>query len=64
MPKYQVSINEMIQHSVNIWAEDTDEAIQQAKSMIINDARATELFTESIGLDDNSTWVEELEGDD
>lgn len=64
MPKYQVSINEMIQHSVNIWAEDTDEAIQQAKNMVINDARATELFTESIGLDDNSIWVEEIEGDD
>lgn len=64
MPKYQVSINEMIQHSVSIWAEDTDEAIQQAKNMVINDARATELFTESIGLDDNSIWVEEIEGDD
>lgn len=64
MPKYEVSINEVIAHSVQVWAEDTDEAIQRAKSLLMNDARATEIHTESVGLDDNTTWVEEIEGDD
>lgn len=63
MPKYEVSINEVIAHSVQVWAEDTDEAIQRAKSLLINDARATEIHTESVGLDEDSTWVEEIEGD-
>jgi phenylpyruvate tautomerase PptA (4-oxalocrotonate tautomerase family) len=62
MPKYQVSINELIQHSVSVWAEDTDEAIEQAKNTIIN-GLPTDLSIESIGLDDNSIWVEEIEGD-
>jgi hypothetical protein len=62
MPKYQVSINELIQHSISVWAEDTDEAIEQAKNTIIN-GLPTDLSIESIGLDDNSIWVEEIEGD-
>ncbi len=62
MPKYQVSINELIQHSISVWAEDTDEAIEQAKNTIIN-GLPTNLSIESIGLDDNSIWVEEIEGD-
>ena len=62
MPRYQVSINELIQHSISVWAEDTDEAIEQAKDTIIN-GLPTDLSIESIGLDDNSIWVEEIEGD-
>lgn len=64
MPKYQVSINEVVQHTVEIWAEDTDEALHQAKDTIINDSSSESMFTESVGLDDNSIWIEELEGDD
>jgi hypothetical protein len=45
-----------------VWAEDTDEAIEQAKDTIIN-GLPTDLSIESIGLDDNSIWVEEIEGD-
>ena len=62
MPKYEVSINEVVAHSVHVWAEDTDEAVKQARELIIN-GPSSRYYTESVGLDENSTWVEELKGD-
>lgn len=63
MPKYEVTINETLAHSIRVWAEDTDEAIKVAQDIIIN-GKVTSWFTDSLGLDQNSAWVEELEGDD
>jgi hypothetical protein len=63
MPKYEVTINEVISHSIRVWAEDTDQAVKLGREVIINgDGRDT--FTESLGLDQEASWVEEIKGDD
>lgn len=63
MPKYQVSIEEKIVHTVNVWAEDTDVAIEKAYNIIMNDPNHPDHFEESNGTDPNP-WVETLEEDD
>jgi len=63
MPKYEVTINEVISHSIRVWAEDTNEAVKQARETITN-GKVTSWFTESLGLDQDASWVEEIEGDD
>lgn len=63
MPKYEVTINEVLSHSVQVWAEDTDEAVKLGREVIINgDGKDT--FSESLGLDQEASWVEEIKGDD
>jgi hypothetical protein len=63
MPKYEVTVNETISHTIRVWAEDTDQAIKLGREVIINgDGRDT--FTESLGLDQEASWVEEIKGDD
>lgn len=64
MPKYEVQIQETIVHTVKVWAEDTDIAIQKAYDIVMNDPNHPDHFEESGGTNPDSAWVEELEGDD
>jgi hypothetical protein len=63
MPKYEVTMNETLAHSVRVWAVDTDEALKRAYDIIMNNP-ATEYYTESLGTNENGAWVEEIKGDD
>ena len=64
MPKYEVIINELLSHSVQVWAEDTEVAVTKARDLINNDSKHPDIFTESLGVDSESSWVEEIKGDD
>lgn len=63
MPKYEVSINEVLAHSVQVWAEDAEVAATKARDLIINDSKHPDIFTESLGVDSEPSWVEEIKGD-
>jgi hypothetical protein len=60
MPKFEVSINEVINHSIQVQAENADQAVKRAREVIINDSNSVSLFTESLGLDQEASFVGEV----
>lgn len=60
MPHYEVAFNETISHTIRVWAENADEAIKLGREVIIGgDGKDT--FSESLGLDQEASWVEKIE---
>lgn len=63
MPKYEVSFNETIYHTVRVWAEDTDIAIAKAYNIAMNDPNHPDHYEGSGGTEKDTAWVELLEED-
>lgn len=59
MPKYEVTLSETIFHTVEVEADDTDEALELATELVVNgDGR--DAFVDSQGINTNGGWVVEI----